>query len=186
MFMKKLLAGAAISVIALSLGTTLHEAKAETTTTTVIESYTMGPYVDWDVNNDGWVDRNELATTSYTKIDLNGDGIIDGTEWSSYTTYTIKPEAEDDSYVLSRYDRDGNGNINETEYQAYLDDQKIYESWDVDSDTRISAREYETVTKKYETRPDGSHVTTTTTVTGKSTVGDVDADTDADVYIKVD
>ena len=49
-------------------------------------TYTKAAYepswVAFDANGDGWISADEYySSTAYTRLDRNGDGIIDSTEW---------------------------------------------------------------------------------------------------------
>jgi len=121
------------------------EVVATETTTTTTDVY------QFDTNQNTYMDQDEYVVYSYTKIDHNGDGLVDEIEWNDYTNYwysplPIKHDPVKQSFVS--YDLNGDGRLDRSEYEkAY--DVNIYQSWDSNKDGRVDMSEYQTITKTY-------------------------------------
>lgn len=115
------------------------------TTTTITDIY------EYDTNKDNFMDEDEYVTYSYTKIDHNGDGLVDEIEWNDYTNYWYSPLPMKHDPVVQKfvsYDLNGDGRLDRDEYEkAY--DVKIYSAWDANQDGRVDRAEYETINRTY-------------------------------------
>lgn len=124
---------------------TKGEVVATETTTTVTDVY------QYDTNQNSYMDQDEYVVYSYTKIDHNGDGLVDEIEWNDYTNYWYSPlpvKYDPVKQSFKSYDLNGDGRLDRSEYEkAY--DVNIYQSWDSNKDGRVDKGEYETVTKTY-------------------------------------
>lgn len=124
---------------------TKGEVVSTETTTTVTDVY------QYDTNQNSYMDQDEYVVYSYTKIDHNGDGLVDEIEWNDYTTHWYSPfqvKYDPVKQSFKSYDLNGDGRLDRSEYEkAY--DVNIYQSWDSNKDGRVDKGEYETVTKTY-------------------------------------
>ena len=130
-------------------------AKTTTVTTTTnpeTGEVTQTTFVEYDKNGDGVMDDSEFEKYSYNMIDYDHDGKISNDEWNYYNSVWFKPYTENvvESKTFIGYDKDGNGFIEPSEYEAAYEP-TIYTYWDVDGDGMVDMVEYKNATNSYVT-----------------------------------
>ena len=178
MFTKKiLLAGAATAVISGGMAYTnsvqAHDPSME-------PHYKVETFTKWDLNGDGIVDRTEFSTNSYAMADFNQDGYISDKEWSTYVEAWADPyEVTYDTYTT--YDLDHDGRLVKTEYDVFVNKSGLYDAWDVDHTETIVVNEYEQGMTTYKTYGGGKVSTNSNAGVGLGDTVNVDVQSDADV-----
>ena len=94
-----------------------------------------------DTDHDGRIDRREFdadAMAFFGKLDLNGDGVIDGTEIAAYEK-TVAPE------LIARSDE---GNSGHDAYVSLLNEAEPVSGADLSLDLRITVAEWRAATRR--------------------------------------
>jgi hypothetical protein len=122
------------------------------TTTTTTRYY----YDDRDANHNGILDSDEFGTFVYSRWDMNGDGFIDDTEWTSNTARWYPPGyTEYKTYTY--WDKNGDGHIDATEFGPVVAETDLYGTWDANADKILESDEYAAKTfSVYDSNSDGS------------------------------
>jgi hypothetical protein len=156
-FKTTLLAAAALFVALPAFAETqtvvTKEINADGSATTTTTRYY---YSDADANNNGILDSNEFPRFVYHRWDLDGDGFIDNTEWSSNTVLWY-PSGTKTYKTYTAWDKNGDGRLDNTEFDQVVTTTQLYDTWDINSDKVIGDKEYaESTFRIYDTNDDGA------------------------------
>lgn len=96
-------------------------------------------YGDWDVDNDRFLNEEEFTASFFQTWDLNNDGRISQGEWNTVISdYSNGIDATN----WQAWDTDGDGFMERVEFDASFPAMGWRDSWDTDSDDRITNKEY--------------------------------------------
>ncbi len=133
---------------------TSQSVNADGTTTTTTRTYY---YTDFDANNNGIIDSAEFPKFVYNRWDRNRDGFVTDDEWKLSTVRWYPNDSIPGPYTTYKaWDIDGDGRIDQKEFDAAVGTTKLYSSFDANSDSTIGEQEYADSTFRiYDSNNDG-------------------------------
>lgn len=112
------------------------------------EAFTNSPYFNqWDHNSDKKIGQDEFYKNYFTMIDENNDNVLSEQEWqdgikSFFGSEGLGSEGEIKSSDFSKWDTNGDGNVQPEEFTKYLKDTQYFDEWDNNSDGQLEEKEF--------------------------------------------
>lgn len=105
------------------------------------QAFLTNYYNDWNLNDDKYLDDEDLLTSTFNIWDLDDNDRLSEKEWIMGFDYYYG------NYVVSAYeviDEDNDGFISYKEYYDVLDETDFYLEWDLNTDNQIHKKELST------------------------------------------
>lgn len=94
----------------------------------------------WDINNDGWLNKDEFKNIVFRFWDKNGDGLIERDEWFDATPVWF---GINDHGSFEDWDENNNTFIEKgDEFDQRIDFYKLYDIWDLNNDNKVDFEDF--------------------------------------------
>lgn len=102
----------------------------------------INDFTTWDADEDGGLSEEEFANTTFSNTDVDDDDAIDEDEWnqgfaSMYGNYTEETD-------FAAYDTDEDGTLTREEWMTGFAETEWYTTYDADSDASVTEDEWNT------------------------------------------